>query len=129
MNWFDILKAELVEPIVDVSTGKSPTEECCDKTIDYMKSKGTDSIGFWRLRDPNGPREGDNIEHISKDLENIDCDYIYEWIETLSRIQPGSTIPDPKNEKYWRARSEKFKDYLKYWDACVAEKGTEGMEQ
>ena len=136
MTWFNILKAELAEPIADVTTGKSPTDECCDKTIEYMKSKGTHSITFFTKDDENAPAGEGNITFIDEPFEQINCDYIYEWLDQNSRYYPGGPSQEHRmkkkgrgDPKYIKIRMAKFQDFLDYWDKCLEEKGTEGMEQ
>ena len=135
MTWFNILKAELAEPIADVTTGKSPTDECCEETIEYMKSKGRDSITFFTKADENKPISPDNVKYISEPFENIPCDYIYGWLDQNSRYYPGGPSQERRmkkkgrgDPKYIKIRMAKMQDFLDYWDKCIEEKGTEGVE-
>tara|TARA_R100000152_G_C6779475_1_gene211127 strand:- start:180 stop:554 length:375 start_codon:yes stop_codon:yes gene_type:complete len=123
MSWFGILKAELAKPAVDVTTGKSPTEECCSKTIEYMKSKGTTGIqGYIRINQ-NLPVSDDNIEwRGNAPLDELNCEFIYEWLEQAALSDRGM------NRTKVKARMAKYKDFLDYWDKCMKEKGNAGME-
>jgi hypothetical protein len=153
MSWFDILKAELVEPktIVDVTTGKTSNDECCEKVVELMNSEGHTWIGsqsgqpefgFNKKIDRTKPMSEENHERVSYTLNELmsdampqyGCDWLYEYLDSAAHFNPigasGKMRRPPKGrESGWQERADKFSKYLKVWDDCLEKKGTEGMKQ
>ena len=152
MNWFDILKAELVEPktITDITTGKTSNDECCEEVIELMNSEGSTWLGskdgprfgFLKPIDRTKPLSEDNHERVSYTLNELmsdampqyDCDWLYEYLDRMSHVNPitaagSEQSPQEGREARWQERASKFSKYLKAWDDCLEKKGTEGMKQ